>query len=184
MTDIGFRIKSLRKERKITQSEFAKKICVSQSYLSRVENNKELPTDMLLKLISLEYKCSYEWLKQGIGNMEINENDYYDRMSTKKLCQGLKGDFNELCAAIDKVADAPSAIFSSFIIQALSFILNEENVSVRAVLLECLASLNVEFTGIIEAINNGENIEDRSKYIIGCAECVQKDIVDLYASQK
>lgn len=41
LTDIGFRIKSLRQERGLTQSEFAKACGFDRTYLSRVEKGKQ-----------------------------------------------------------------------------------------------------------------------------------------------
>lgn len=41
LTDIGFRIKSLRQERGLTQTEFAKVCGFDRTYLSRVEKGKQ-----------------------------------------------------------------------------------------------------------------------------------------------
>ncbi|MGN0674516.1 MAG: helix-turn-helix domain-containing protein [Oscillospiraceae bacterium] len=73
MTDVGFRIKAIRKYFNITQKEFAKRILVTASYVSRIENGNELPTDKLLKLISLEFGNSLEWLLTGKGEMFSDE---------------------------------------------------------------------------------------------------------------
>ena len=80
MNDLGFRIKSLRKQLNLTQKAFASKILVSPSYLSRVENGVEIPNQKLLKLIALEFNVSTEWLEKGDGNADINSTfDYYQR---------------------------------------------------------------------------------------------------------
>lgn len=63
MTTIGNRIKSLRKDKGLTQKEFAEKINVTQSYLSKVEKDKTEPTEKVLKLISFTFGCSFDWLK-------------------------------------------------------------------------------------------------------------------------
>lgn len=73
MNDIGFRIKSIRKYFKITQKEFAKRILVTASYVSRIESGNELPTEKLLKLISLEFGNSFDWLSTGKGEMFPDE---------------------------------------------------------------------------------------------------------------
>lgn len=81
MNDLGSRIKKMRKQKNITQKEFSERIYVTQSYVSRLESNKERPTDMLLKLISLEFGISLAWLKDGEGEMEVSKDayDYFDR---------------------------------------------------------------------------------------------------------
>ncbi len=45
-----------------------KKVLVSSSYISKVEAGKEIPSDIFLKLISLEFGISYDWLKTGDDN--------------------------------------------------------------------------------------------------------------------
>ena len=72
MEHIGERIKIIRKMYNIKQKEFAERVSVSASYISKVESGKEVPTDMLLKLIALDFKISLDWLKDGIG--EIKES--------------------------------------------------------------------------------------------------------------
>ena len=40
---------------------------VSASYISKVESGKEVPSEMFLKLVSLEFGASHDWLISGIG---------------------------------------------------------------------------------------------------------------------
>ena len=51
MNNISDRIRVLRKSEHLTQKEFAKRLLISQSYLSGLENGNEIPTNKLLKLI-------------------------------------------------------------------------------------------------------------------------------------
>lgn len=69
METISNRIKSLRKSEGLTQKEFAKRLLISQSYLSGLENNNEFPTDKLVKLICLEFGVNEDWLINGSGDM-------------------------------------------------------------------------------------------------------------------
>lgn len=77
MNDIGFRIKSIRKEERLNQTEFANKLFISQSYLSGLEKNTLQLTDKLKKLICYEFGINEEWLLFGKGEMynDIHEND-------------------------------------------------------------------------------------------------------------
>ncbi len=68
MNTVGKRIKAVRTELHFTQKEFGNKVFVSGSYISRVEADREQPTEMLLKLISFEFKCSFSWLLKGEGS--------------------------------------------------------------------------------------------------------------------
>ena len=56
MDTIGDKIRSIRKKAKLTQAEFGERLTVSESYISMVEAGKEIPSDMLIRLISLEFE--------------------------------------------------------------------------------------------------------------------------------
>jgi len=77
MESISNRIKLLRKTEKLTQKEFAKRLLISQSYLSGLENGNELPTNKLTKLICLEFGINEAWLINGLGDMydTVYENE-------------------------------------------------------------------------------------------------------------
>lgn len=81
MNTINERIKLVRKDNNLTQKQFADRILVTQSYLSRLESGKEMPNDKLIKLIALEFDVPTGWLETGIGSQSIDENsfDYYVR---------------------------------------------------------------------------------------------------------
>lgn|SRR5699024_368295 len=48
---LGERLRALRKSRNLTTQQLAKKVSVSQSYISRFENNKAIPNIELLDKI-------------------------------------------------------------------------------------------------------------------------------------
>lgn len=73
MSTIGQRLKTLRKEERLTQVDFAKRLLISQSYLSSIENDNETPTSKLLKLASLEFGVNEKWLLDGSGQMYEND---------------------------------------------------------------------------------------------------------------
>ena len=49
MNGMGDRIKRIRKTRNVTQTVFAKELGISQAYVSKLEQDKENPSDLLLK---------------------------------------------------------------------------------------------------------------------------------------
>lgn len=79
METLGKRIKEIRKNNSITQTEFAKRMLVSASYISMVEADKEKPSDIFLKLMSLEFHISLEWIMDGKGNMIEREALYMNK---------------------------------------------------------------------------------------------------------
>ena len=55
MIRIGETVKNARVKRGLSQKKFAESLTVSQPYISAVENGKEIPTPMFLRLFSLLY---------------------------------------------------------------------------------------------------------------------------------
>lgn len=69
MKTLGERIKILRKSYKLNQTQFAEPLGISYGYISNIENNKEIPSDMLIKSITIHYNTTEEWIRSGCGNM-------------------------------------------------------------------------------------------------------------------
>lgn len=70
---IGERIKAVRKNNGLTQTQLGEMICSSHSFISRVENGFEKPSKRFIKLISIVLNVNYEWLMDGkdkFGNDE------------------------------------------------------------------------------------------------------------------
>ena len=72
---IGVRIKELRKALKLTQEQFATRLKIKKGYLSNLEKEIRQPSDQLVKLMSLEYTCSENWLKTGEGEMFVSPEE-------------------------------------------------------------------------------------------------------------
>ncbi len=89
ISDIGSRIREIRKSLQLTQKEFATRLMISQSYLSGVEVGNEKPNDKFLKFLCLEYGVSEKWLYTGEDEMyestyDFNKDDLAD-LSNKAL---------------------------------------------------------------------------------------------------
>jgi transcriptional regulator with XRE-family HTH domain len=69
MEEIGERIKEIRIQKRLNQGEFAKRMEISQSLLSGIENGNEALSDRNLKIICLEFGVNREWLLTGEGAM-------------------------------------------------------------------------------------------------------------------
>ena len=68
---IGGRIRILRKELSLTQSEFGDKIGLKQAVIGQMENNTRNITDRTILLICEKYSVSNQWLCDGIGEMFV-----------------------------------------------------------------------------------------------------------------
>ena len=63
------RIKAVRKNAKLTQTEFGEMIGATRAMIASYEGGAVVPSDMVLKVISKEFSISYAWLKTGEGPM-------------------------------------------------------------------------------------------------------------------
>lgn len=97
MQNMASRLKTLRKSENLTQMEFGKRIHVSNSYVSKIETGIDVPTDMLVKLITYEFGVSWTWLTSGEGEMyiakksmkkpNVNEHKDFGKSVAKRLIE-------------------------------------------------------------------------------------------------
>lgn len=80
---LGERIKYVRKYNKLNQIDFAKKLGISQTHVSKIEKNVEHPSATLLLFISYMFAINIDWLKTGDG-------------TPHKQNEGLKGEFDKI----------------------------------------------------------------------------------------
>jgi len=67
--DIGNRIKKIRKELDLTQSEFAARIGSVQNTVTGYENGRRNPSAPVISLICERFNVREEWLRTGEGEM-------------------------------------------------------------------------------------------------------------------
>ena len=65
----GARVKVVRKALNLVQTEFSKRLGISQNYLSQIESGAKEPSDMIIIAICREYHVSEDWLRTGEGEM-------------------------------------------------------------------------------------------------------------------
>ncbi|MDB8552871.1 helix-turn-helix domain-containing protein [Turicibacter sanguinis] len=105
----GDRVKQIRKEAKLNQENFAKRINLSRSNLSNIEIERVTLTDRVINDICSEFNINKEWLLTSEGEMykpqpQIDELEYLmgkfsinaeeDEMRTKIIKALLKLDDN------------------------------------------------------------------------------------------
>lgn len=67
------RIKQIRKNANLTQVEFGEKIGVKGNTITNYETGLRTPTDAVILSICREFNVNEEWLRNGIGEMFIQE---------------------------------------------------------------------------------------------------------------
>lgn len=65
------RLKEIRKELRLTQKEFAKKLGITDSGISRLEKGQNQLTDQMIRSICREFNVNYSWLVSGTGDMFV-----------------------------------------------------------------------------------------------------------------
>lgn len=82
--NIGNRIKKIRKEADLTQTEFASRIGSVQNSVTRYENNQRNPSSTVIALICREFNVREEWLRTGKGEMfKPKPTDALDQLAHK-----------------------------------------------------------------------------------------------------
>ena len=74
--NIGDRIKILRKDLGLTQSEFAEKINLKQAAIGMYENGSRNITEQSISLICSTFNASEEWIRSGSGDMYSPTGDF------------------------------------------------------------------------------------------------------------
>lgn len=79
------RIRQIRKENKLSQEDFGKKIGIGKTSVSKLESGENNPSDRTIILICKEFDINEEWLRTGKGEMKapINEDDRYSHNLSK-----------------------------------------------------------------------------------------------------
>lgn len=66
------RILKVRKEAKLNQEDFAKKINLTKNYISLIETGNRIPSDRTISDICREFNINEEWLRIGKEPMKIS----------------------------------------------------------------------------------------------------------------
>lgn len=66
---LGDRIKQLRKECSLNQTDFGKRIGVSGAAISMSETGKTTPDEQTIRAICSEFGINRDWLVDGVGDM-------------------------------------------------------------------------------------------------------------------
>jgi len=78
MVTVGSRLKEIRKLHRLNQTEFAKRLEITQGTYSGIEIGRETLTERTKKMICMEFGINEEWLSTGKGeifkSMDLSHN--------------------------------------------------------------------------------------------------------------
>lgn len=86
--DISDRLKLLRKEKKLSQTEFGERVGVTIGVIKNIERKLVEPKELFIKQVCKEYRVNYLWLTEGVGDMYNN----YDNILLEELADEYKLD--------------------------------------------------------------------------------------------
>ncbi len=82
---INSRIKSVRKEHNLTQSDFGERIGLKKTGASRIEQDGESVNPRVVQLICSNFHVSEEWLVNGTGEPYVEDADSILTQLTKEF---------------------------------------------------------------------------------------------------
>lgn len=81
------RIKQIRKEHRLTQAEFGKRIGITDASCSLIESGRNNPSGQTIKAICREFGINEEWLRTGEGERKASTADA-NKLLVKELLAG------------------------------------------------------------------------------------------------
>jgi transcriptional regulator with XRE-family HTH domain len=73
--DIRTRLRSVRKELKMTQREFGESAGIDRRYVAKVECGSQNPSFKFLRSVSIKHKISMDWILYGINDRYVKAKD-------------------------------------------------------------------------------------------------------------
>lgn len=124
---ISDRIKDLRKELNLKQSDFANKIGIKQAAISAIEKGIRNVTDRIINDICREFNVNEEWLRNGTGEMFAPTfNDKLDQLATEYNFSKLEYTFFSSYLKLDEKKREAVTEFLESIVKQGSEIFNDE----------------------------------------------------------
>lgn len=74
--NINDRVRLLRNQLNMTQTDFGSKISVTQNHLSGVEIGRRDVSERMIKIICLEFNVNEEWLRHGDGEIFVQTDTF------------------------------------------------------------------------------------------------------------
>lgn len=91
---LGERMKFVRKSNRLNQIDFAKKLGISQTHVSKIEKDIEHPSETLLRFTSYMFAVNIEWLKTGNGNAHDNNCFFEEFDVTRQKLETMMNSMN------------------------------------------------------------------------------------------
>ncbi len=156
---INERIKELRKKEGLTQKQFAERILVTQTYLSKIETGVEVPTDKFVKLVSLEFGASLEWL----NNLDSEDGSVFPTPTLSNTTKLRKQALENLDMLLDEVNNGEVDELITLIINGLLQTFKLYNGEISPKQISLLHALTKHINGMLTTIDIADDINSVEK---------------------
>ena len=99
LIEFGRRMREIRDQLKISQIEFAKKLEVSNSFISEIEYGKTKPGLLLFIRMADIFKVNPTWLLLGQGKVFLNDSENNTEQDLENLSESEKS-AEKICAQV------------------------------------------------------------------------------------
>lgn len=106
------RLKIIRKNLNMTLEEFGKKLGVKNNTISSIETGKNALTDQMIKSVCAIYKVNEDWLRNGTGEMFINDDSLLDSVKQEYDFDDIEINFIKSYSMLNK---SEQAVFRKFL---------------------------------------------------------------------
>lgn len=106
------RLKIIRKNLNMTLEEFGKKLGVKNNTISSIETGKNALTDQMIKSVCAIYKVNEDWLRNGTGEMFINDDSLLDSVKQEYDFDDIEINFLKSYSMLNK---SDQAVFRKFL---------------------------------------------------------------------
>lgn len=120
------RIKQIRRELGLTQTEFAERIGLKQNSIALIESGKRNISDQAVLSICREYGINEEWLRTGLGNQKCESINPIDKLADRYTLSGFDKVFIEKYV---NLAPSKRKIVMDFIMDVASSIPSDSSIS-------------------------------------------------------
>lgn len=108
------RIREVRVQSGLSQTEFAEKIGLSKNYISLVETGNRMPSDRTITDICREFRVDEVWLRTGVGQMHppVSRTEEIANFLGELLNGGGTPEQRAFIAVMQRTTQAEWAMFS------------------------------------------------------------------------
>lgn len=183
MLTLGEKIKEIRKEHNLNQSEFGELFGLTQNTITNIENDKRFPTYEILIEIAKRFNISVDYLL-GLSEAKTNNIEIKAICDYTGLTEEAVNKLHEMLVIDDENYNINSKFINDFLSSSLFYKMIFFNISLDKLEKSLLYHLSIFFEDEKTAEKTAEKIKDELDYIPTATEILNHRELILYRNQK